>query len=97
MIIKKFTEIYTSILKDKINICSENNINKEKEKIIKDIQQFIELMQVALKLFYINSINYKFFISERDEFINLISYILFNQKNADKYEFYNALYNFINK
>ena len=97
IIIKKFTEIYTSILKDKINICSENNINKEKEKIIKDIQQFIELMQVALKLFYINSINYKFFISERDEFINLISYILFNQKNADKYEFYNTLYNFFNK
>ena len=49
-------------------------------------------MQVVLKLFYIKSINYEFFISERDEFINIISYVLFNQKKDKKYAFYDAIY-----
>ena len=36
---------------------------------------------MALKLFYAKVINYEFFISERDEFFNLICFILFNENN----------------
>ena len=35
-------------------------------------------MQVVLKLFYSKSINYRYFIDEKDEIINLITYIVFN-------------------
>ena len=55
-------------------------------KVINELQEFIEMMQVALKLFYLKSINYKFFISDRDEFINLICYILFNQEENNIYQ-----------
>ena len=37
-------------------------------------------MQVSLKLFYSKSINFENFIEEKDEIINLITYILFNDK-----------------
>jgi len=41
-------------------------------------------MQVTLKLFYTKSINFKIFADEKDEIINLISYILFNKKKFYK-------------
>jgi len=41
-------------------------------------------MQVVVKLFYSRSINYRYFIDEKDEIINLISYILFNMQNIYK-------------
>ena len=34
-----------------------------------------------LKLFYCKSINYRYFVDEKDEIINLITYIIFNIKN----------------
>ena len=70
----------------------KDELDKVKNRIIKDLQYFIEIMQVTLKLFYINSINYKFFVSERDEFINIISYILFNQKREKSYIFYDSIF-----
>ena len=101
-IIKKFIEYYYHELNEKSEKLSDNNCEAYKEKIIKDIQFFIEIMQVALKLFYIKSINYKFFISERDEFINLISNILFNydhlintkKEDKNKYPIYETLFKF---
>ena len=48
--------------------------------LIKEIQNFIEIMQVSLKLFYCKTINYKNFVEEKDEIINLITYIFFNNK-----------------
>ena len=63
-------------------------IDRQKEKVIKDIQTFIEALSVSLKLFYSKSINYKIFISEKDEFINLICYFLFKEN-----DFYNSVFN----
>ena len=91
-IIKEFSEVFVSYINDNINIIQNGDYDKFKIKIIKEVQYFIEIMQVVLKLFYIKSINYHFFISERDEFINLITYILFNQKKDKEYQFYNSLY-----
>ena len=69
---------------DKIKI---KDINKIKKKVIKEIQNFIEIIGVALKLFYNKAINYDFFVYERDEFINLICFFLFKKK-----EFYDNLF-----
>ena len=87
-IIKYFSELYKVRLTNYLNYL--NNGKKEpdsiKRKVINELQEFIEMMQVALKLFYLKSINYKFFISDRDEFINLICYILFNQEENNIYQ-----------
>ena len=91
IIIKKFTDIFVPYLNNKMNK-HKDELDKVKNRIIKDLQYFIEIMQVTLKLFYINSINYKFFVSERDEFINIISYILFNQKREKSYIFYDSIF-----
>ena len=85
-IIKYFSEIYTIY----INKCYDN-VKKDKYKIeitkndiIIDIQNFIDIIAIALKLFYMKSINYDYFEYEKDEFINLICFILFNQKGFEK-------------
>ncbi len=72
-----------------VEFCERNKENnkecmKEGREIIKEIQNFIEIMQVVLKLFYSKSINYKYFIDEKDEIINLLSYILFNIQKKNK-------------
>ena len=91
-IIKEFSEHFTSHINDSISKIKNNKFDALKKEIIKEVQHFIEVMQVVLKLFYIKSINYEFFISERDEFINIISYVLFNQKKDKKYAFYDVIY-----
>ena len=85
-IINKFSEIYS----DKINYFSksagddEKIIENSKNKIINDIQNFIDIIAIALKLFYMKSINYDYFVCERDEFINLICYFLFNEQKFEQ-------------
>ena len=96
IIIKKFSKFYSGEIKKKYDSIKENKksldiaseIESIKNKVINDIQTFIEIISVALKLFYAKTINYEFFISEGDEFFNLISYFLFNQK-----DFYDNLFN----
>ena len=89
VIIDQFIFFFGSFLKLNIDFC-KNNQNDEKicsEKVlevVKEIQNFIEIMQVTLKLFYAKSINFKIFVDEKDEIINLISYILFNKKKFYK-------------
>ena len=89
VIINQFIYFFGSFLKVNIDFC-KNNQNDEKicsEKVlevVKEIQNFIEIMQVTLKLFYTKSINFKIFADEKDEIINLISYILFNKKKFYK-------------
>ena len=94
-VIYKFCEIYDKILKEYL-LNLNNNIKWDiiKEKVIKDIQEFIEIMQVALKLFYLKSINYKFFVCDKDEFINVICYFFFNQK---KYNIYSSIFKIFRK
>ena len=85
-IIKYFSEIYDTYIKKYIaNIKQDKNkIEYFKNNIIIDIQNFIDIIAIALKLFYMKSINYDFFKYEKDEFINLICFILFNQKDFEK-------------
>ena len=89
VIIHEFMKNFTPYLVLATKYC-ENNKNNKKEcfnkgkEIIKHIQYFIETMQVVVKLFYSKSINFRYFIDEKDEIINLISYILFNMKNIYK-------------
>ena len=91
IIIDLFIKYFENYLKLIIDFC-KNNKNDEKLcynkglEAVNEIQNFIEIMQVALKLFYSKSINFKNFSIEKDEIINLISYILFNKKN-----FYNLV------
>ena len=88
-IIKKFSEFCSNKLIYEIgrNKNDKEKIESFKEDIVKEIQNFIEIVSVALKLFYSKTINYEFFISERDEFLNLICFFLFNEKT-----FYNNLF-----
>ena len=75
-------------LEDKIDDELKGEINYKKMQVIKDIQSFIDTTSISLKLFYSKSINYQLFISEKDEFINLISYFLFKEN-----DFYNIIFN----
>ena len=92
IIIKQFIKSFENRLKVIIDFCN-NKPNDEKtclEKgidVINEVQEFIEIMQVTLKLFYVNTINYKYFAGEKDEIINLVSYILFNDKTFYKQMF----------
>ena len=92
-IIKKFSEVYIEILNKRYESVRESKnsskINEIKGEIIKDIQSFVEIISVGLKLFYSRTINYESFISEKDEFINLICFFLFKDNN-----FYINLYKF---
>ena len=90
VIITEYINLFSPCLKEAANFCEANKTNKEEcskkgRDIIKQIQEFIEIMQVVLKLFYSKSINYRYFIDEKDEIINLISYILFNVHNIYRY------------
>ena len=92
IILKKFSEIYTIYINkcyDTINKEDDKKIEETKDNIIKDIQDFIDIIAVALKLFYMKSINYDYFEYEKDEFINLICYILFKHKPLE-----NSLFKF---
>ena len=89
VVIDLFIKHFESYLKLIFDFC-QNNEDNEKLcydkglEAVNEIQNFIEIMQVALKLFYSKSINFKDFTVEKDELINLISYILFNKKNFYK-------------
>jgi hypothetical protein len=92
-IIQKFSNFYKDELKKHLQKDKENWENVKKN-VINDLQYFIEIMQVALKLFYLKTINYKFFVCDRDEFINLVCYILFKIK---KNNIYNLLFQLFQK
>ena len=90
IIINEFIKSFDRELAEAVDFCEKNKENnkecsKKGRGIVKQIQNFIEIMQVALKLFYSKSINYKYFIDEKDEIINLLSYILFNIQKIYKY------------
>ena len=83
IIINKFIDFFIPYLNNACDYCEskkrdKNECAKRGKQVIKQIQNFIEIMQVVLKLFYSKSVNYRYFIDEKDEIINLISYILFN-------------------
>ena len=94
-IINKFKDLFGNQIILISDVCKEikNNDKLCIEKgmpAIKQIQEFIEIVQVSLKLFYSKSVNFKYFSDEKDEIINLITYIIFNNKNNKR--FYEIVY-----
>ena len=99
VIIHKFIGYFTPYLDEATKYCEKMKENKKEcmnkgKEIIKEIQYFIETMQVVVKLFYSKSVNYRYFIDEKDEIINLISYILFNKQTIYKKLF--TIFRFMN-
>ena len=91
MIVNKFAKIITPIiseknkeLKNNINIINMNEIYDKGKNIIKQIQSFIVDLQVVIKMFYSRSISYKYFSEEKDEFMNLSTFLLFNTEGIYK-------------
>ena len=86
-IIEKFVEKFypqMELIKENIsniknNLDNSDDLIRNAKGLIKQLQIFIEIMHVTLKLFYIKSIDYRNFEDEKDEIINLIIYILFNE------------------
>jgi hypothetical protein len=89
-VIKGVNESYKNNLDPKNIGCDD----KAKD-VIKQLQNFIVLMQNVIKLFYSRSISYEYFRDEKDEFLNLVSYIIFSSVKI--YEAFFQLFQFMNK
>ena len=83
-------DFYRKNMDDKAKSCDE-----KAEDIIKQLQEFIVLIQVVIKLFYVKSISYIYFKDEKDEFINLVSFLIFN--NSKLYKVFFQLFELKNK
>ena len=56
-------------------------LHNETDKLIDQLKAFIVELQIVVKLFYSQSISYFFFQEEKDEFINLMSSLVFKSGN----------------
>lgn len=54
-----------------------HNTNELIDELTKQLQDFVIIMQICLKLFYCKAIDYSCFINEKDELINLLTTIIF--------------------
>lgn len=90
-----FNNVFAKFLEEK-NTELYNLKNSEEEdfnKIVIDttndlvriVQKFIIKLQTTLRLFYSRTLDYRCFIEERDEFINLISNLIFKQGKVYEY------------
>lgn len=71
---------------ENLNITFSSYLADQYDKTIKSIQKFILKLQNSVRLMYAKTINYRCFIEEKDEFINMISSLIFKDQ-----EFYNEL------
>lgn len=89
IIFNMFSKEFKPIIIKTISTCKNNpNINESSKKcldIIHQLQEFIITLQIVIKLFYSKCISYEVFMDEKDEFINLIAFLLFNTGNIYKY------------
>ncbi len=87
MVAKLFIKIFSIFLQGKIKeLYSLKNLNDPEfnktasitlKEATKAMQKFILKLQTALRLMYSKTINYQCFIEEKDEFINLVTNLLF--------------------
>jgi hypothetical protein len=81
IILNKFASEFKPIIiqkcEDLKNTANIGNFDDGKN-IIYQLQEFMKILQVAIKLFYSKCISYDIFQDEKDEFINLISFLVFN-------------------
>jgi len=75
-IAEKIKELYS--FRNSGDIPEFNKIcNIKTNEIIKELQKFILKLQTCLRLMYSRTINYQYFIEEKDEVINLITNLIF--------------------
>jgi hypothetical protein len=87
IVAKYFIKIFSNFLQSKIKeLYALKNMNDPEfnksatiicDTCVKAMQKFILKLQTALRLMYSKTINYQCFIEEKDEFINLITNLLF--------------------
>jgi len=83
-------KLYKTDYKDKKISCEEKALD-----IITQLQEFMVLIQIVIKIFYSRSISYAYFRDEKDEFLNLVSFIIFN--NDKIYKKFFELFELMNK
>ena len=83
-------DFYQNNYQEKKMSCEEKALD-----IIAQLQEFMALIQVIIKLFYSRSISYIYFRDEKDEFLNLVSFIIFN--NDKIYRKFFQLFDLMNK
>lgn len=91
IVIKLFSREMTKEINQKINTIKDSDEKIKKDtlnEVVKELQYMINALQVALKLMYARTINFQLLTAEKDEFINLITSILFQRKKFNK-----AIYN----
>ena len=100
-VLVQFITEFTPYVNDVIDFYRKNmdtnaiSCEEKAEDIIKQLQEFIALIQVVIKLFYARAISYIYFKDEKDEFINLVSYLIFN--NSKLYNVFFQLFELKNK
>jgi hypothetical protein len=84
--VDQFIHKVNEVIESYRNNMNENKMScKEKaEDIINQLQEFISMIQVVIKIFYSKSISYIYFKDEKDEFINLVSFFIFNNEKIYK-------------
>lgn len=97
IVAKSFVRVFSNFINERIKeLYSIKNSELEDfhkmstlitDEIIKCFQKFIIKLQTALRLMYSKTINYQCFIEEKDEFINLITNLIFKEG-----EMYNKMY-----
>ncbi len=78
-IIEKIKELY--ILRNSNDPSFAEVAGTISDLITKSIQKFILKLQTSLRLMYSKTINYQCFIEEKDEFINLVTNLIFRDGN----------------
>jgi hypothetical protein len=87
---KYFVKLFSEYLKEQIEEIKQNKKQKSDEEynssltilideMIKCLQKFIIKLQTALRLMYAKTLNYQCFIEEKDEFINLVTSLVFKE------------------
>ena len=91
IILNKFTSVFKPIiiktceeLKNNANGFEDDGIYYDGKNIIYQLQEFMKILQVAIKLFYSKCVSYDFLQDEKDEFTNLISFLVFNTDDIYK-------------
>ena len=100
-VINSFINEFIPVIKG-VNESYKNNLDPKNigyddkaKDVIKQLQNFIVLMQNVIKLFYSRSISYDYFRDEKDEFLNLVSYIIFSSVKI--YDAFFQLFQFMNR
>lgn len=91
IIVNHFATVFTNFINEKliqikslVNISHKeysNKLNELSQEITKLVQKIILKLQTTIRLMYCRTINYQYFIEERDELINLITSLVISNSN----------------